>query len=512
MIEEAVDKADNDLQETEVDSEETTSKKLFNHLFEACNILRGPINQDEYKSYVTPILFFKRISDVYDEETESAIREYGEEAANFDEQHSFVIPDGCHWNDVRNASVNVGMAIVNAMSGIERANPDTLSGVFSSFDDATWTDKTKLDDERLKNLVEHMSKIKVGNNNYSNDVMGDAYEFLIKKFADLSKKNAGEFYTPRTIVKLLVNLLDPKPGDDVYDPACGTGGMLIEAINHINNDRLTYGRIYGQEKNLSTSAIASMNLFLHGAKDFKIVQGDTLRDPKFLRAGKVQQFDCVIANPPFGLDRWGADKFESDPYGRNIWGCPSNSSADWAWIQHMIASMKPKNGRCAVIMPQGVLFHDRKEGQMRKELIKSDLIECVITLVGGIFFAAGVSACILLLNNNKIPAHKGKICMIDASNIYTAKRAQNVMTEENIEEVFELYRNYEDVIEKCKIVEISNIKDTLVTKTYIEKKKSTTINPEEVRRNYIETYKKMLEAEEKMKECLKEGGYIDEQN
>ena len=508
MIEEAVDKADSDLQETEVDSEETTSKKLFNHLFEACNILRGPINQDEYKSYVTPILFFKRISDVYDEETEAAIREYGEEAANFDEQHSFVIPDGCHWNDVRNTSVNVGMAIVNATSGIERANPDTLSGVFSSFDDATWTDKTKLDDERLKNLVEHMSKIKVGNNNYSNDVMGDAYEFLIKKFADLSKKNAGEFYTPRTIVKLLVNLLDPKPGDEVYDPACGTGGMLIEAIHHINNDRLTYG----QEKNLSTSAIARMNLFLHGAKDFKIVQGDTLRDPKFLRAGKVQQFDCVIANPPFGLDHWGADKFESDPYGRNIWGCPSDSSADWAWIQHMIASMKPKNGRCAVIMPQGVLFHDRKEGQMRKELVKSDLIECVITLVGGIFFAAGVSACILLLNNNKIPAHKGKICMIDASNIYTAKRAQNVMTEENIEEVFRLYRNYEDVVEKCKIVEISDIKDTLVTKTYIEKKKSATIDPEEVKRNYIEAYKKMLEAEEKMKKCLKEGGYIDEQN
>ncbi len=512
MIEQAVDKADSDLQDTEVDSEETTSKKLFNHLFEACNILRGPINQDEYKSYVTPILFFKRISDVYDEESEAAVREYGEEAANFDEQHSFVIPDGCHWNDVRNASVNVGTAIVNAMSGIERANPDTLSGVFSSFDDATWTDKTKLDDERLKNLVEHMSKIKVGNNNYSNDVMGDAYEFLIKKFADLSKKNAGEFYTPRTIVKLLVNLLDPKPGEECYDPACGTGGMLIEAIHHINNDRLTYGRIYGQEKNLSTSAIARMNLFLHGGKDFKVVQGDTLRDPKFLRAGKVQQFDCVIANPPFGLDHWGADRFESDPYGRNIWGCPSDSSADWAWIQHMIASMKPKNGRCAVIMPQGVLFHDRKEGQMRKELVKSDLIECVITLVGGIFFAAGVSACILLLNNNKIPAHKGKICMIDASNIYTAKRAQNVMTEKNIEEVFNLYRNYEDVVEKCKIVEISDIKDTLVTKTYIEKKKTTTINPEEVRRNYIEAYKKMREAEERMKECLKEGGYIDEQN
>ena len=207
--------------------EETTSQKLFNHLFEACNILRGPINQDEYKSYVTPILFFKRISDVYDEETEEAVKAYGEEASEFDEQHSFVIPEGCHWSDVRNASENVGKAIVDAMSGIERANPDTLNGVFSAFDDATWTDKTKLSDDRLKNLIEHMSSIKVGNKNYSADVMGDAYEYLIKKFADLSKKNAGEFYTPRTIVKLLVNLLDPKPGDEVYDPACGTAVCLL---------------------------------------------------------------------------------------------------------------------------------------------------------------------------------------------------------------------------------------------------------------------------------------------
>lgn len=348
MMEKLSKKANKDKKDLEGTNEETSSQKLFNHLFEACNILRGPINQDEFKSYVTPILFYKRISDVYDEETQKALEKSGgdEEFASFDENHSFIIPDGCHWNDVRNVSTNVGMAIVNAMSGIERANPDTLSGVFTSFDDATWTDKSKLDDERLKNLVEHMSRIKVGNNNYSADIMGDAYEYLIKKFADLSKKNAGEFFTARPIVKLMVNLLDPKPGDEVYDPAAGTGGMLIEAIKHINNDRMTYGRIYGQEKNLSTSAIARINLFLHGGKDFKIVQGDTLRDPKFLKAGKVQQFDCVIANPPFGLSGWGSDQFANDPFGRNIWGCPSDSSADFAWLQHMVASMKPKRKVC----------------------------------------------------------------------------------------------------------------------------------------------------------------------
>ncbi len=214
MIQAAVEAAEEDLKDAKREYDETTSQKLFSHLFEACNILRGPINQDEFKSYVIPILFFKRLSDVYDEETLEALEESGgdEEFASFPENHTFLIPEGCHWSDVREASENVGTAIVNGMYGIERANPDTLDGVFRSFDDANWTDKTKLSDERLKDLVEHMSKIKVGNCNYTADVMGDSYEFLIKKFADLSKKNAGEFYTPRSIVKLLIMLLAPKPG------------------------------------------------------------------------------------------------------------------------------------------------------------------------------------------------------------------------------------------------------------------------------------------------------------
>ena len=290
IMEEAVKAADQDVENAEVEVEETSSQKLYNFLYEDCNILRGPINQDEFKSYVTPILFFKRLSDVYDEEHEKALVESGgdEEFANFEENYSFVIPKGCHWNDVRNVSQNVGQAIVKAMSGIERANPEYLSGVFSSFDDATWTDKNKLSDERLKNLIEHMSELKVGNNNYSADVMGDAYEYLIKKFADLSKKNAGEFYTPRTVVKLMVMLLDPQAGDSVYDPACGTGGMLIEAIRHIHNDHMTYGKIYGQEKNLSTSAIARMNLFLRGAREFKFVQSDSLLNSYFTEGNKLK--------------------------------------------------------------------------------------------------------------------------------------------------------------------------------------------------------------------------------
>ena len=515
MMQLAFDFVDEDVANSTTVAEETTSQKLFSHLFEACNILRGPINQDEYKSYVTPILFFKRLSDVYDEERQAALEESGgdEEYASFPENHRFVIPDGCHWQDVREASVDVGVAIVNAMNGIERANPDTLSGVFSSFDDANWTDKTKLSDERLKNLIEHMSKIKVGNNNYSADVMGDSYEFLIKKFADLSKKNAGEFYTPRSIVKLMIMLLAPQAGESVYDPACGTGGMLIEAIRYMKGDKRTYGRIYGQEKNLATSAIARMNLFLHGAKEFQVTQGDTLRSPNYLYRGSLQTFQCVVANPPFSLKNWGAEQFASDIYGRNIWGCPTDSNGDFAWLQHMVKSMDPKTGRCAVVLPQGVLFRSGKEGEIRKQLVESDKLECIITLTGGIFYSTGVSACILFLNNDKPAQHRGKVCMIDASEIYTPQRAQNIMTENDIQKVYALYTAYEDVIERVKIASISDIREkgyTLAINNYIEKKEQETVSPEEVRRQYYEAYEEMLRAEEKMKKLLLEGGFVSE--
>lgn len=515
LLRSAVDAADAELESSVSKPEETTSQKLFSHLFEACNILRGPINQDEYKSYVTPILFFKRLSDVYDEETEAALEESGgdEEYAAFPENHRFVIPDGCHWRDVREVSENVGTAIVKAMYGIERANPDTLNGVFSSFDDANWTDKGKLSDERLKDLIEHMSKIKVGNKNYSADVMGDSYEFLIKKFADLSKKNAGEFYTPRSIVKLLVMLLAPKAGESVYDPAAGTGGMLIEAIRYMKGDKLTYGRIYGQEKNLATSAIARMNLFLHGAVDFKVTQGDTLRSPNYLDGGKLKTFSCVIANPPFSLKNWGAEQFASDIYGRNIWGCPTDSNGDFAWLQHMVKSMDEKTGRCAVVLPQGVLFRGGKEGEIRKKLVESDKLECIITLVGGVFYSTGVSACILLLNNNKAHNHKGRICLIDASSIYTPQRAQNIMSEEDIQTVYKLYMNYEDVIERCKVVTLEDIRSkdyTLAINNYIEKKAQETVPPEEVRRQYFAALDEVFEAEAEMRRLLVEGGYVNE--
>lgn len=491
-----------------------TAQELYSLLFEACNIMRGPIDQDDYKSYITPLLFFKRISDVYDEEYEAALAESDgdEEYAAFPEMHAFQIPDGCHWKDVRNQSENIGQALVNAMNGIERANQNKIAGLFSSFDDADWTNKAKIKDDRLKNLIEHMSSFRLRNSDYSADVMGDAYEYLLKKFADMSKRNAGEFYTPRTIVRLCVWLLDPQSGESIYDPACGTGGMLIEAIRYIKNDKETYGKIYGQEKNLSTAATAAMNLYLHGKKDVTITQGDTLRHPNYIDGGRLQKFNCVLANPPFSLKKWGADAFESDPYGRNIWGTPSDNCADYAWLQHMVASMDMKNGRCAVILPQGALFHGGKDEKMRKQLIESDLLEAVIALPSGVFYSTGVSACILYLNNHKQPERSGKIMLIDATNIYTAQRAQNIMTEDDIQKVFNLYADYQDVIDYAKVVTLEDIDKagyTLAVNSYIERTKAEDVPPEVVRKQYFEALERVQKAETHMKALLVAGGYID---
>jgi type I restriction enzyme M protein len=485
----------------------TTPEQLFRHLFEACNILRGPINQDEYKSYITPLLFFKRLCDVFDEDVRKAlgVSDGDENYAYSSINHLFLIPKGCHWNDIRNVSVNIGNVITKAMLGVERANPETLHGVFTSFDEAVWNDKTKFSDERLKDLVEHFSKINVGNDNYTQDVMGDAYEYLIKKFADLSKKNAGEFYTPRSIVKLLVMLLNPIAGETIYDPATGTGGMLIEAIRYMHNDRKTYGKIYGQEKNLVNSAISRMNLFLHGAIDFHIEQGDTLRSPSFIENNKLKTFDCVIANPPFSLKNWGASAFSTDRYGRNIWSSPSDKNGDYAWLQHMVKSMDDKNGRLAVVLPQGVLFRTGNEGNIRKNMILSDMLEYVIALKNGIFYSTGVSACILILNNKKQSSHKDKVCLLDASEIFTPQRAQNIMTEENIQEVFKLCKDYANVLDRVKIVTNDDLKAndfSLSVSLYLDKKSKESIDPETLKKGFLKAVDDVRQAEGMLKNLL----------
>lgn len=418
------------------------------------------MSQDNFKDYITPILYYKRISDVYDEETQSALEESGgdKEYAALPEQHRFDIPEGCHWKDIRERTENLGAAIVGAMRGIELANPDTLYGVLSMFSSQKWTNKQNLTDGKIRDLIEHLSTRKLGNKDYPADLMGDAYEILLKKFADDSKAQAGEFYTPRSVVQLLIRILDPKPGESVYDPACGSGGMLIEAVHHMNHSNLCCGKIFGQEKNVTNAAIAKMNLFLHGAADFNIMQGDTLREPKILAGGELAKFDCVIANPPFSLEKWGSVEWSSDKFGRNIWGTPSDSCGDYAWIQHMIKSMGPGNSRMAVVMPQGILFRGNEEGNIRKKLVESDKVEAVVTLGDKLFYGTGLSPCFLIIRNLKPAEHSARILMIDATKILTQKRAQNILSQEDVDRIFQLYTEYKDVEDYAKVVTLDDVK------------------------------------------------------
>ena len=444
-----------------IKKELTGAQDLYNFLFEACNIIRGPVSQDNFKDYITPLLYYKRISDVYDEETEDALNDSGgdKEYASLPEQHRFIIPNGCHWQEVRERSENLGAAIVGAMRQIEIANPDTLYGVLSMFSAQKWTNKAILNDGKIRDLIEHLSKRKLGNKNYPADLMGDAYEILLKKFADDSKAQAGEFYTPRSVVSLLVRILDPQPGETVYDPACGSGGMLIEAIRYMHAATLCGGSIFGQEKNVVNAAIAKMNLFLHGASDFNVLQGDTLRDPKILQSGNIAKFDCVNANPPFSLENWGATEWASDKYKRNLWGTPSDSCGDFAWIQHMIASMAPAHGRMAVVMPQGVLFRGNQDGEIRKKMVESDLIEAVVTLGDKLFYGTGLSPCFLILRRMKPAAHSGRILMIDGTKILTQRRAQNVLEPADVDKLYALYKQYEDVEDFSKVVTLQEVRE-----------------------------------------------------
>lgn len=436
-----------------------TQSQLEQYLSKAAWILKGPVDASDFKVYIFPLLFFKRISDVYDEEFALAMAESDgdTEYASLPEFHRFVIPEGCHWKTVRETTDNVGLAIEKALRGIEQVNQQYLYGIFG---DAQWSNKSKLSDRLLIDLIEHFSQYELSNSNVEADILGNAYEYLIKHFADLTNKKAGEFYTPRSIVRLLGLILDPKAGESVYDPACGTGGMLLECVDHLREKEEDYRtlKLHGQEKNLTSSAIARMNMFLHGMEDFKIVREDTLRNPAFFTSDGLQKFDCVIANPPFSLKDWGADNWTNDPYGRNIAGVPPKGNGDMAWVQHMISSMNDK-GRMTVVLPHGVLFRKASEQRIRKALLEMDLLEAVIGLGPNIFYGTQLAACVLVFKKQKETNKQNKILFIDASDQIRVGRAQNFLEKEHVQQIFDWYRNFQDVENYVKVVDIEQIKE-----------------------------------------------------
>jgi type I restriction enzyme M protein len=452
---------------------------------------------------------------VFDEEYAAALTESAgdEEYALFPQNYRFQIPKGCHWTDVRVVTTNVGQALQKAMRGIERANPETLYGIFG---DAAWSNKDRLPDSLLRDLIEHFSRITLGNAVAQADVLGQSYEYLIKKFADLTNKKAGEFYTPRSIVRLMVNILDPKEGESIYDPACGTGGMLLEAVHHVRlnqgDDRTLWGKMFAQEKNLTTSAIARMNLFLHGASDFQVVRGDTLRQPAFFSGDNLATFDCVIANPPFSLEKWGEEVWASDPYGRKFAGMPPSKSGDYAWVQHMIKSMASARGRMAVVLPHGALFRMGKEGEIRQKILQMDLIEAVIGLGPNLFYGAGLAACILVVRQRKKKDRKKKVLILDASREFKTGRAQNELLPEHVDRIYGWYRDYQDVEGIARVIPLDEIAandHNLNITRYIEPISAQgVLTVEESMKRLQESAKAVFAAEGRLVAVLKREGLL----
>lgn len=404
----------------------------------------------------------------------------------------------------RETTSNVGAAIESALRGIEQANQEYLYGIFG---DAQWSNKNKLSDALLIDLVEHFSQYILGNQNVDPDMLGNAYEYLIKHFADLTNKKAGEFYTPRSVVHLLGMILDPHEGETVYDPACGTGGMLLECVDNLkhNNEDYRTLKLYGQEKNLTSSSIARMNMFLHGIEDFEILRGDTLRNPAFFEADGLKTFDCVIANPPFSLKDWGAENWANDPYGRNIAGVPPKGNGDMAWVQHMVKSMN-STGRMTVVLPHGALFRKAAEGQIRKQLLEQDMLEAVIGLGSNVFYGTQLAACVMVFKQNKPADKKGKVLFIDASDQIRVGRAQNFLEPNHVQQIYDWYHNYQDVENYVKVASMDELKENdfnLNIPLYVEKIIEDNLpSVEEAMADLKQAWQASLEAEDKFKQVL----------
>ncbi|EHU5127724.1 type I restriction-modification system subunit M [Vibrio parahaemolyticus] len=432
--------------------------KLEDLLWGAAEFLRGQIDASDYKQYVFPLLFFKRLSDVYLEEYNEALElhEGDAEYAAMSMYHRFDIPEEASWEKVRNTSKDIGEAIQNALRLIEAKN-ERLHGVFG---DAQWTNKERLPDHLLSDLIQHFSKIPLGIKSVAQDDLGEAYEYLIKKFADDSGHTAAEFYTNRTVVHLMTRIMKLKPGESAYDPTCGTGGMLLNAVMDLRSQGEEWRgvHLYGQEVNLLTSAIARMNMFLHDIEEFDVMRGDTLGDPKFIENDQLKQFDVIFANPPYSIKKWNREKFAADPYGRNMYGVPPQGCADYGFYTHIIKSLKPETGRAAMLWPHGVLFRDSEQA-IRKQVIESDIIEAVIGLGPNLFYNSSMESCVVVLNCNKAIERKNKILFVDGAAHVTRERAHSHLSENDLGILVESYFRPENHSDITALVELDTIRE-----------------------------------------------------
>jgi type I restriction enzyme M protein len=423
-----------------------TQQELDAKLLAAANALRGPVDPADFKAYIFPLLFLKRISDAWHWEYRKALQLYDgdEDLARLPENFRFEVPGGCLWEDVLALHENVGAGLQLIFDRLQEANPETLAGVFGT---AQWANKQVLPEERLRAVLDVFTSLKLDPESVTHDLLGNAYEYLLKNFADESGKRAGEFFTPRAVVRLMVQLLDPQEGESICDPTCGSGGMLVESVNQVraNGQDPRTLRLFGQEVQATTAAIARMNLYLHDIETFSIKRGDTLRDPRFRESdGSLTRFDAVIANPPFSIGKetpWGYDGWAEDPWDRAHFGVPPKRFADLAFVEHMLMSMRADTGRITTVAPQGVLFRGSSEQTIRRNILQDGLLEAVIGLPPNLFYGTPLQACLLVCRRHRSSGRTGQVLFIDASAKYRKRTPKNEMTDADVAAVVRAYRD-----------------------------------------------------------------------
>ena len=491
-----------------------TLQQLEQFLWKSADILRGRIDSSDYKKYIFGLLFYKRISDVWDEEYKKVIDEYDDKSlAEADYNHRFQVPDGCRWSIIEEQADGIGKKLNDIFSKLTNANSPKLDRIF---DDLDFANKHKFPNDTLQRLINHFSQYNFGSNYINSDLLGDSYEYLIKKFAADAGKKGGEFYTPREIERVIINILKPSKKDHIYDPTVGSGGFLLESYQYLRDKtnekdaRSLY--LYGQEINLGTFAIAKINMFLHGLDSADIRRGDTLQDPQFLdEFGALQQFDIVVANFPYAIKDWSYEFFKTNRYGRlEGYDMPPNKNADYAFILHIIKSMK-NSGRAGVVLPHGVLFRGGSEGRIREEILKNDLIEAVIAMPSKLFYGVGIPVCILIFNKNKPVNKKNKILFIDAEKDYAEGKNQNSLRKKDIDKIVDAYSSYKSIEKYARVVDMEEIEKNdfnLNVRRYIENcEEEEEIDVSEVWKGLKGLEKERNQIDKEVEMCLKELKY-----
>ena len=430
--------------------------EIERYLWGAANILRGAVSAADYQDYVYPLIFYKWLSDRHDEARAAALTASGGDTsyAEAREHYEWVLPSARSWRELRSVPADIGEWLTEAFGEIERENP-RLAGVFSS--GARWTNKEKVSDRTLAALVEHLSTRTLDSASISEDELGNGYEYLIREFASDGGHNAQEFYTNRTVVHLMTEILQIKEGERVYDPTCGTAGMLINAAARLRERGQDAAKLklYGQEIKAESASIARTNLYLHGIREFEIRVGDTLLNPRFLSGDRLETFDVVLANPPYSMDLDQAF-WAQDPWGRNGFGTPPPGNADYAFFEHIIASMDPKTGRSATLWPHGILF---RTPEIRTAILEADLIEAVIGLGPDLFYNSPMESCVVICRSKKATDRQGKVLLIDASKDYIKIGKQSALTEEHQRTIADAYLSFSDQEGFAKIATLDEIRE-----------------------------------------------------